>query len=102
MGPREQQRSRRLTIFSRWSDGGTTFAEVGREFGLTRMRTRQIILKAVMDDGCRSERARAWMAQLDTDGYWLRRYEANFKKGRPSSSAAYVEKRLGLKATSGR
>jgi hypothetical protein len=76
---REAQRLRRLEIFQEWDKGGT-FAEIGRKFGLTRIRTRQIVLKAVMGDGCRSERARAWMAQVDEEGFWLSRYEAGFQK----------------------
>ena len=79
-GRREAQRRRRLAIFREWDKGGT-FAEVGRRFGLTHVRTREIVLKAVMGDGCRSERARAWMAQLDEEGYWLSRYDARFQKG---------------------
>jgi hypothetical protein len=55
--------------------------EIGRKFGLTRIRTRQIVLKAVMGDGCRSERARAWMAQVDEEGFWLSRYDAGCQKG---------------------
>ena len=78
--PREAQRLRRLEIFLEWDKGGT-FAEIGRKFGLTRIRTRQIVLKAVMGDGCRSERARAWMAQVDEEGFWLSRYDAGFQKG---------------------
>jgi len=74
---REAQRVRRLEIFQEWDKGGT-FAEIGRKFGLTRARTRQIVLKAVMGDGCRSERARAWMAQVDEEGFWLSRYDAGF------------------------
>ena len=77
---REQHRLRRLAVFQAWDKGGT-FADVGREFGLTGVRTRQIVLKAVMSDNCRSERARAWMAQLDTDGYWLARYDRGFQRG---------------------
>ena len=79
-GLREAQRLRRLAIFREWDKGGT-FAEVGRKFGLTHVRTREIVLKAVMGDGCRSERARAWMARLDEEGYWLSRYDAGFQKG---------------------
>jgi len=79
-GLRDAQRLRRLAVFREWDKGGT-FAEVGRKFGLTRIRTHQIILKAVMGDGCRSERARAWMAQLDEKGFWLSRYDAGFEKG---------------------
>ena len=75
--PREAQRLRRLEIFQEWDKGGT-FAEIGRKFGLTRIRTRQIVLKAVMGDGCRSERARAWTAQIDETGFWLSRYDARF------------------------
>jgi len=77
---REAQRLRRLAIFREWDKGGT-FAEIGRKFGLTRIRTHQIVLKAVLGDGCRSERARAWMGQLDEEGYWLSRYDAGFQKG---------------------
>ena len=55
--------------------------EIGRKFGLTRIRTRQIVLKAVMGDGCRSERARAWMAQIDETGFWLSRYDAGCQEG---------------------
>lgn len=79
-GLREAQRLRRLAIFREWDKGGT-FAEVGRKFSLTHVRTREIVLKAVMGDGCRSERARAWMARLDEEGYWLSRYDAGFQKG---------------------
>ena len=79
-GLREAQRQRRLAIFREWNKGGT-FAEIGRKLGLTRIRTHEIVLKAVTGDGCRSERARAWMAQLDEKGYWLSRYDAGFQKG---------------------
>jgi hypothetical protein len=79
-GLRETQRLRRLAIFREWDKGGT-FAEVGRKFSLTHVRTREIVLKAVMGDGCRSERARAWMARLDEEGFWLSRYDAGFQKG---------------------
>jgi len=79
-GLREAQRLRRLAIFREWDKGGT-FAEVGRKLGLTHVRTREIVLKAVMGDGCRSERARTWMARLDDKGYWLSRYDTGFHKG---------------------
>jgi hypothetical protein len=79
-GLREAQRLRRLAVFLEWDKGGT-FAEIGRKFGLTRIRTREIVLKAVMGDGRRSERARAWMARLDETGFWLNRYESGFHKG---------------------
>jgi hypothetical protein len=79
-GLREAQRRRRLAVFREWDKGGT-FAEAGRKFGLTGTRTREIVLKAVMGDGCRSDRARAWMARLDEEGYWLSRYDAGFQKG---------------------
>jgi hypothetical protein len=79
-GLREAQRRRRLAVFREWNKGGT-FAEAGRKFGLTRIRTHEIVLKAVMGDGCRSDRARAWMARLDKEGYWLSRYDAGFQKG---------------------
>ena len=79
-GRREAQRRRRRAIFREWDKGGT-FAEVGRKFSLTHVRTREIVLKAVMGDGCRSERARTWMARLDDKGYWLSRYDARFQKG---------------------
>jgi len=77
---REAQRLRRLAVFREWDRGGS-FAEVGRKFGLTGARTREIVLKAVMGDGCRSERAGAWMAQLDEQGYWLSRYDAGSQNG---------------------
>jgi hypothetical protein len=77
---RAAQRRRRLAVFREWNKGGT-FAEIGRKLGLTGIRTREIVLKAVMGDGCRSERARAWMARLDKEGYWLSRYDAEFQKG---------------------
>ena len=79
-GLREAQRLRRLAVFQEWDKGGT-FAEIGRKLGLTGIRTREIVLKAVMGDGCRSERARAWMARLDETGFWLNRYESGFPKG---------------------
>jgi hypothetical protein len=79
-GLRAAQRRRRLAVFREWNKGGT-FAEIGRKLGLTGIRTREIVLKAVMGDGCRSERARAWMAQLDKEGFWLSRYDARFHKG---------------------
>jgi hypothetical protein len=75
---RLMQRARRVAIFEAW-DKNPSFAAVGRELGLPGRRVRQIVWKAVVSDGCRSDRARAWMARLDTDGYWLRRYEADFR-----------------------
>ena len=78
---------------------GGTFAEIGRKFDLTRIRTRQIVLKAVMGDGCRSERARAWMAQIDETGFWLSRYD-DFRKATretkktPLASSPRENKRL--------
>ena len=37
-----------------------------QSIGLTASEPTQIVLKAVLEgDGCRSERARAWMGQLD-------------------------------------
>jgi len=76
---RAAQRERRLEIFLAWNRN-PNFTAVGREFGLTRMRVHQIVWKAIVWDGCRSDQARDWMARLDPDGYWLRRYEAHFKK----------------------
>lgn len=78
---RPAQRARRLAIFEAWNKN-PDFKLVGREFGLTRIRVRQIVWKAIVSDGCRSDQARAWMAQLDGDGYWLSRYELGFAKSR--------------------
>ena len=78
---RAAQRARRVAIFSEWNTG-TTFVEVAKRLGLAPRRVRQIVLKAVIDDGCRSKRARAWMAQMDKQGYWLSRYDAHFRRGR--------------------
>jgi hypothetical protein len=77
---RAAQRARRIAIFHEW-DEGTTFVEVGKRLGLAPRRVRQIVLKAVIDDGCRSNRARAWMAHIDKEGYWLSRYDADFRRG---------------------
>ena len=53
---------------------------LGKALGLTRARTHQIVWKAIVDDGLRSKRARAWMAKLDAGGYWLKRYDEKFRK----------------------
>ena len=87
---REAQRLRRRAIFREWDKGGT-FAEIGRKFGLTRIRTRQIVLKAVMGDGCRSERARAWMAQLDEKGFGSAVMMRDFRKARGRKRRAACE-----------
>ena len=83
-------RARRLAIFDAWNKN-PHFNLVGQEFGLTRVRVRQIVWKAIVSDGCRSDQARAWMAQLDEDGYWLRRYELGFAK---SGSGHVASRRL--------
>ena len=90
---RAEQRARRASIFKLWSKGGS-FAGVGKALGLTRARSHQIVWKAIVDDGLRSERARAWMAKLDAGGYWLKRYDEEFR--RPAN--LYRRKRGGAPA----
>jgi hypothetical protein len=68
-----------MAIFEAWNKN-PNFTAVGREFGLARMRVHQIVWKAIVWDGCRSDQARAWMARLDNEGYWLRRYESGFTR----------------------
>jgi hypothetical protein len=72
-----------LAIFEAWNKN-PSFTAVGLEFGLARMRVHQIVWKAIVWDGRRSDQARAWLARLDDDGYWLRRYERGFTKSRSS------------------
>jgi hypothetical protein len=73
----EEARQRRLEIFRVWSEGGS-FREVGEKFGLSRVRANQIVWKAIVWDGARSDRAREYAARLDSDGYWLKRYDQGF------------------------
>ena len=71
------QRARRRAIFQAWSQN-PNFNAIAREFDLTSGRVRQILWKAIVSDGCRSDQACAWMVQAAADGHWLRRYEAGF------------------------
>jgi hypothetical protein len=73
-----------LTIFETWNQN-PNFSAIARALGLTKARVHQIVWKAIVSDGCRSDQARAWMAQLDADGYWLNRYEAGFGKSKSTS-----------------
>ncbi len=90
VGATERSSARRASIFKLWSKGGS-FTDVGKALGLTRGRTHQIVWKAIIDDGLRSKRARAWMAGLDASGYWLKRYDEKFR--RPSKPLSPKKRR---------
>lgn len=79
ISPRTEYRERRQALFEAWSTGTDSCAQVGGQFGVSSIRARQIIWKAIVTDGCRSPRARELMEKADSDGYWLRRYDANFQ-----------------------
>jgi hypothetical protein len=84
---RDEMRRRRVMVFEAWSSGGT-FADIGREFGLSPQRARQIVFKAVVDDGARSDRARKWFSVMSGDGHWLRRYDIGFARQRQQAPSA--------------
>jgi hypothetical protein len=58
VGATERSSARRASIFKLWSHGGS-LTDVGKALDLTRVRTHQIVWKAIIADGLRSKKARA-------------------------------------------